>query len=313
MFPLLILVLQPLASAVLVNYHVAVKTSGCWFCGTGSDIYITFIGRDGKEVAAPEPLDNYYNNFKSGGTDWFIVRNLPRIWYLKCIKLTISGDDKFKFEFVTVRQDVDAEDTKFINRRDTWMSSNPEEGSSELRSCLSECDEYLPVRNSKWALEKVEYDLEAGKLIEYTPEKVGEQHIDNKQGSGEQSTSFMVEETVTETSYFSHSAYVSITMGTQFSAGVPFVSDGQIYMDVSAGYDYAWGEENSVENKMAATYNCVAPAGKVVTCRALLYKTRIEVPYIQVWKQKWRDCRQEVKGVFEEEAAVKLRLDITEE
>ena len=181
-----------------------------------------------------------------------------------------------------------------------------------LKICLSECDEYLPVRNSKWELEDVVYDLESGKLMEYPPEKVGEQHIDNKQGTVDQSTSFMVEETVTETSYFSHAAAVSISIGTQFSVGVPYVADGEISMDVSSSYEYSWGRERSVENKMAATYNCVAPAGKEVNCRALLYKTKIEVPYTQVWKQKWRECRQEVSGVFEEVAAVKLRLDITE-
>ena len=310
----LILSLSAISLADRVSYRVVVQTSDCWFCSTRNDVYITLIGRDGKEVVYPEPLDNYYNNFQSGELDVFHMTNLPRIWHLKCIKIKVTGTDKWKFDYIKVRLSNDISKIyTFPNRGDVWMSADPEEGRPELKICLSECDEYLPVRNSKWELEDVVYDLEKGRLIEYTPEKVGEQHIDNTDGSTSQSTSFAVEETVTETSYFSHSAGASITVGTQFSAGIPYVADGEIYMDVTASYEYYWGKETSVEKKMSATYNCVAPAGKEVNCRAMLHKARVAVPYTQIWKHKWKDCREEVSGSFEEVTAVKLQLEISEE
>ncbi|KAL5249101.1 hypothetical protein ACHWQZ_G018063 [Mnemiopsis leidyi] len=311
---MLLILLSLFAISLAEDYDIKIKTSDCWFCSTRNDVYITFIGRDGKEVAYPEPLDNEFNNFESGEADWFHLYDLPRIWYLKCIKIKVTGTDKWKFDEIQVGLSSDrSKKYIFPNRGDVWMSADPEEGLPELKICVTECDEYLPVRNSKWELEKVVYNLEESRLTKYTPEKVGEQHIDNTVGTTSQSTSFVVEETVTETSYFAHSADASVTVGTQFSAGVPYMADGEISIDVTASYGYSWGEEKSVQKKMAATYNCVAPAGKAVNCRALLHKARIEVPYTQVWKHKWKECSQEVSGSFKEVSAVNLQLDITEE
>ena len=64
---------------------------------------------------------------------------------------------------------------------------------------------------------------------------------------------------------------------------------------------------------MSANYNCVAPAGRTVTCKALLFTGKLAVPYTQYWRHKRLECVRESTGVFEQVSATKLILEIEEE
>jgi hypothetical protein len=104
--------------------------------------------------------------------------------------------------------------------------------------------------------------------------QVGYQNIDNTDGSVEQSTTFTVSEEVTETASFTHTAGASVTVGTEFKAGIPVLASGSISVEVTASYEFSAGTERSESKTVSAEYNCVAPPGKKVSCQALLFKYR---------------------------------------
>ena len=64
----------------------------------------------------------------------------------------------------------------------------------------------------------------------------------NNQGSSDQSVAMSISETVSETMSFSHSAGVSVTVGTEFSVGIPFLAEGKVSTEISTSYDFSYGK-----------------------------------------------------------------------
>jgi len=182
------------------------------------------------------------------------------------------------------------------------------------QNCLNniECDCSKGINENDYELEVVEYHPGRGEVRAYTPERVGFQHIDNEDSSVEQSTQFAVSESVTETASFTHTAGASVTLGTSFEVGLPLVSKGQVSASVTASYEFSAGTEKSETKTMSATYNCVAPAGKNVSCEALLFKYRMTVPYTMTWQHKRLPCTCKSQGVFTEVAASEMRMSVDE-
>ena len=65
-------------------------------------------------------------------------------------------------------------------------------------------------------VDKVDFDLDAGKILASTPITLAEQVLTNDSNS-EQSMSFSVNKTVTNTSTFEYSEGFTLTMGMEFS------------------------------------------------------------------------------------------------
>jgi len=197
---------------------------------------------------------------------------------------------------------------RFHNGSWEWFTVYPQ-------SCLNniQCDCSKTINKDDYEMSGVTYHRLQGLVKAYPPEQVGFQHIDNKDSSVEQSTTFTVSESVTETSSFSHTAGASVTVGTTFSTGIPVVAAGEISVDVSAYYDYSSGREKSETKTLRADYNCVAAPGTSVTCEALLFKYRVTVPYTQTWQHKRLPCGCTSEGVFTEITANEMRLNVDEE
>jgi len=180
--------------------------------------------------------------------------------------------------------------------------------------CLNkECDCTKSMDKAKYVLEDIEYFVEKASVHEYPPETVAYLRIDNTNGTAEQNIKFVVSETVSDSSSFTHTAGASVTVGTEFSVGVPLLSDGKVSVEISAKYEFAYGKERVEESATEAEYTCIAPVGKKVKCSALLFKYQSSVPYKQSWTHKQLPCPCESSGVFSQIAAHEMQLVITEE
>ena len=62
--------------------------------------------------------------------------------------------------------------------------------------------------------------------------------------SQSQTTKYTVSRTIIETSSFQHTAGASVSIGTSFSTGVPFLAEGKIEVEVTASYEYSAGYSN---------------------------------------------------------------------
>ena len=189
-----------------------------------------------------------------------------------------------------------------------WFTVHPQE-------CLNnvECDCSKSMDKDNYDLENVEYQVEEASVQEYPPETVAYQRIDNSDGTIEQNSRFMVSETITESTSFTHTAGASVTVGTEFKVGVPLLASGTVSIEVSASYEFSHGSERSEESTTEAEYMCNAPAGKKVKCSALLFRYQSSVPYKQTWTHKRLPCSCESSGVFSQIAAHEMQLVIDEE
>ena len=214
-------------------------------------------------------------------------------------KLEWNREDRKSWEKFTLTQEQDK--LSFMSTHGKYISGRPDgsvhvdnttRGTMEWftvhpQACLVdvECDCPSEINRDDYELGELVYHTSRGTATTFRPERIGYQYINNKDSSVKQSTTFSVSETVTETSTFTHTAGVEVMVGTEFTSGVPTLAQGKITVEVTASYEFSAGIERSVEKTMQADYKCKAPAGKIVTCEALLFKHRYENIRLVVWVQ----------------------------
>ena len=64
---------------------------------------------------------------------------------------------------------------------------------------------------------------------------------DNRGGTIARTLEKEFTETVSQTESWGNTVGASVTVGTTFKTGVPFVSEGEVSMEVSASYEHTWG------------------------------------------------------------------------
>ena len=80
-------------------------------------------------------LDNRgVDDFVSGATDTFVVRDLKWIGDVGCIVLNVDADDAWLFDSITVKYGLSRSKT-FTNTDKVWLSSDLSEGTNRLELC----------------------------------------------------------------------------------------------------------------------------------------------------------------------------------
>ena len=82
-----------------------------------------------------------------------------------------------------------------------------------------------------------------------------------------------------QTENWSNTAGASITVGTTFKTGIPFIVSGEISTSVTAAFDHTWGKTTYEELTYSTFVNCPAPPGIKVTCKYLTKTAQLDVPY----------------------------------
>ena len=175
------------------------------------------------------------------------------------------------------------------------------------------CDCKNGKGGSSWEFESIKYSINDGKVHLRPPMELGRQIIDNRAGNTNPSIDFTISKSVTETESFTHTAGLSLTVGTEFKTGIPFLAEGKISLSVTASYEFSYGKEKSVTKTKSAKYACIAAVGKTTTCTATLRMAEINVPYIMTVRHKKKGCKCTSKGFFRRVSSTNMHLHITEE
>jgi len=125
----------------------------------------------------------------------------------------------------------------------------------------------------------VTFKLDEGEVLSNTPEVLAQETLPNTT-SVDQSMSFSVTKTVTEESTFEESVGVSVTAGTSFECGLPFVANGTVSLELTASASFTWGQSKTISTEVQATFPVVVPPNKQVVCKAVLTKSKLQVPYV---------------------------------
>ena len=168
-------------------------------------------------------------------------------------KFTLTQDqDKVAFQsfhgkYISGRPDGSVHVDSITTGSSEWFTVHPQ-------ACLNNvnCDCSKEILADDYELLEMKYHQQGSAATTFRPERIGYQHIDNRDSSVEQSTKFSVSESVTETTSFTHTAGASVKVGTEFSSGIPCLAAGKISVEVTASYKFAAGTKRSETKKMQA-------------------------------------------------------------
>ena len=112
---------------------------------------------------------------------------------------------------------------------------------------------------------------------------LGTQLFENN-SSIEQQFAWKFSKSVLTTSSFTNQVGASITVGTQFSCGVPILAQGKVSVEISASYSHTWGTQNTTQQAFEAEFPLKCPPSSSIEATATISQTRATVPYEFEWK-----------------------------
>ena len=164
-----------------------------------------------------------------------------------------------------------------------------------------------------WEFDSIKYHIEEGQFHLHPPTEVAKKVIDNRKSSTTPSIEFTVSKAVTETESFTHTAGMSMTVGTEFKVGVPLIAEGKISVSVTASYEFQYGKERSVTKTKEAKFTCPAAVGKITTCLATYRIQQIDVPYTMTLRNKKKyKCTCTSEGVYRGVSATHMSMTVNE-
>lgn len=143
------------------------------------------------------------------------------------------------------------------------------------------------------------YDIAVQQLMDSTPQVLGRTVMTNICPKGqlhrcpEQTKTLSVSRSTTSSKSWEHAAGVSVTVGTEFSAGVPLLAEGSVSVDVTSSYEHTWGTEETETKEWTVEDECTASAGTRVTCEFFVTKKQVNVPFTIVWS-----TGQTTRGIY---------------
>ncbi|KAJ7301694.1 hypothetical protein DFH08DRAFT_906498 [Mycena albidolilacea] len=132
---------------------------------------------------------------------------------------------------------------------------------------------------------KVEYTLDQGKIMASTPTVLASQTLFNTTDI-EQEMNYSMNETITETTSFSHTEGFSLTVGMSFSAGVPLFGESEFHMDLSVSTSMSWGKESSFQKSFTAEFPVKAAPHSSVRAVSTVHVGTLEVPYTMTLRSR---------------------------
>ena len=122
----------------------------------------------------------------------------------------------------------------------------------------SECGSKI---DENWRLLNIKYHIERGNITNRPPKVAGNQFIDNRNSTYPQTIKFFPTESYEESKSFTHTAGISMTVGTSSKVGCPSIAEGKIEASITASYEFSYGETETTRKSISSEYSCTAPPG----------------------------------------------------
>ncbi|KAK0452578.1 hemolytic lectin LSLb [Armillaria borealis] len=156
-------------------------------------------------------------------------------------------------------------------------------------------DHYFSFAFEDMVVRRVEYDVALGKISNETSHAVA----------------FGFSENITHTSTFEYTTGFTITVGTEFSAGIPFVSEGKISIEASQSNEWKFGTQNTFSKTYTAHFPGLK-AGPHQTAHAVssVKLGTLEVPYTIYLASKSAGVEVVMSGLWRGVSSWELHHDI---
>ena len=188
-----------------------------------------------------------------------------------------SADKYWKFE----AKSSDANLFKLVNLESKRVIVSNSDGRYTTYPNIGSSDD----KYWKWNIENynvigVSFDLNNGNILSDAPLVAGGGICNNGDG-GSESQTVQIESsiTVTETSSFSYTAGFSLSIGTTFETGIPFVAAGQVSTTLTVSHELSFGSEFSTERTFTAILPVTCASGEIIEVECVVFQAQLNVPY----------------------------------
>ena len=171
-------------------------------------------------------------------------------------------------------------------------------------------DQYFSFLFTDLKIDKVVYDIDEAKILQNTPQELAIQTLTNDT-SIPQTMGFSVDETTTDTSTFEFKLGFSITIGAGGKAGIPFVAEGEVKVDVTASTDFTWGETHTTSRTWKSHFEVEAPPRKTTKAVASVTRSNIDIPVTIYSKSASTGHSVETKAIYHGVTTWDLRYTLT--
>lgn len=159
-------------------------------------------------------------------------------------------------------------------------------------------------------INRVDFKLDAGSILTSTPITLGEQVLTNNSDT-EREMSFSVEKSVSNSSTFQYNTGFRPTIGTEFSVGIPVITEGRFTVEASSANTWTWGKMSSYTIQYTATPIIKVDSRKTVRVASVVNQGTIEVPYNMYLSSKRTGVKVEMSGTWRGVSSWDLRHSIT--
>ncbi|KAI0758163.1 hemolytic lectin [Fomes fomentarius] len=170
-------------------------------------------------------------------------------------------------------------------------------------------DQYFRFIWEEMKVDRVNFDLDDGKIISSTPIVLAEQVLTNKTDH-EQEMSFSLDKSVTNESSFQYNTGFTVTVGTEFSVGIPFVADSTFSIQASSTNEWTWGKTTSYTTQFTATFPVKAGPNETIRAGAVVNQGTLDVPYTLYWSSKSSGVKVQTKGIWHGVSCWDLRYTV---
>jgi hypothetical protein len=125
---------------------------------------------------------------------------------------------------------------------------------------------------------KIEYNLDAWKKTEVTPEVALSASVQNP-GTADVTQTLSYEYTKSEQGTWNNSAGVEIGVATAFSAGIPLIGEVGVEISTQASYNHEWGGSTGKEKKISSNTQVVVPARSKGKVKVIVKKALLSLPF----------------------------------
>ncbi|KAJ7513262.1 hemolytic lectin [Mycena galericulata] len=155
-------------------------------------------------------------------------------------------------------------------------------------------DQFFAFHYEDMVVDRIEYDLDLGKIIASTPRVLANQTLHNETGYPQQMI-FEMEESVAHTSNFEFSRGITLSVGMTMrgepyypvclgcteaiGGGVPFIVETEMRVDTSSTETRTYGEEESITQTYRATFPVNAGPHMSVRAVSRVNSGILDVPY----------------------------------
>ena len=171
-------------------------------------------------------------------------------------------------------------------------------------------DQYFSFLFEDTKIDRVVYHIDEGKILSSTPIAIATQTLHN-QSDNQQAMEFSLNETETHTSSFDYTLGFTITVGVSGKAGIPFVAEGGVKVDVANSNTFKWGSTTTTSKTYSAKLPVTAPARSTVRAVSSITRSTLNVPITVYLKSESSGFEVQTQGVYTGVTTWDLRHTVT--